>query len=258
MNIHTITALQPSPFDAWVAPSVGNLVFFLLIILAIVIAWFVAIQKAGFSRWHWLWPIGALALSALAQGSSWIRQDSMPPPVPVFMGVHLVVVITLVLSPAGKKLAMSLPMAWLVGFHAFRLPLELWLHRAHSEGTIPVQMTFAGHNFDIVTGVLALAGWLWLRRRPDGPLFVPWVLNCIGFALLVAVGVIAMRSVPYPFRAYQTEPALMLPMHFPYGWIVTMAVASALVFHGLLFRRLLMEGNRRRSAAAIECGACAA
>lgn len=246
MYKHAIAAVQASPFDAWVAPSVGNLIFFLLIILAIMIAWFAAIQRAGFSRWHWLWPIVAMALSALVQGSSWIRQDSMPPAVPVFMGVHLVVVIALVLSPAGKKLAFSLPLAWLVGFHVFRLPLELWLHRVYAEGTVPVQMTFAGHNFDITTGVLALAGWVWLRLRPEGNLWVPWVFNCVGFALLFVIGVIAMRSVPYPFRAYQTEPALMLPMHFPYGWVVTMAVASAAAFHGLLLRRLLSMSMQRR------------
>lgn len=249
MQASLIAAVQASPFDAWVAPSAGNLVFFLLIVLAIALAWFAAIQKAGYSRWHWLWPIGAMALSAVAQGSSWIRQDSMPPAVPVFMGVHLIFALAIIFSPVGKRFALTLPLAWLVGFHVFRLPLEFWLHRAHVEGTIPVQMTFGGHNFDIITGVLALAGWLWLRKRPDGPLWVPWVFNCVGFALLVVVGVIAMRSVPYPFRAYQTEPALMLPMHFPYGWIVTMAVTSALVFHGLLFRRLLSEEQRRRSAA---------
>ena len=59
-------------------------------------------------------------------------------------------------SRSARASSSGLPIAALVGVQAFRLPLELVLARWKNQGVIPVQMTFEGHNFDIVTGVLAL------------------------------------------------------------------------------------------------------
>ncbi|MDB5942735.1 MAG: hypothetical protein JWQ13_2301 [Ramlibacter sp.] len=83
------------------------------------------------------------------------------------IGVVLFVLLTLgtivlALSPFGARLAAGISMAALVGYQAFRVPLEMALHALYSEGLIPVQMTYSGRNFDIVTGVLAVA----LARLP--------------------------------------------------------------------------------------------
>src|SRR5690606_5409147 len=64
--------------------------------------------------------------------------------------------VALAFSPRGQRLAHGLPLYALVGFHVFRLPLELVLHQWYMEGVMPVQMTYAGANFDVVTGLLAL------------------------------------------------------------------------------------------------------
>ena len=236
------TANLPSPDDLWVEPSTASHVFFLLIVAAVVAAWFVGLRKSGWGRWHWIWPLLALGVSGVVQGSSWIRQETIPPPVLLFMASQLVLGAVLVASPAGKKMSESIPLAWLVGVHVFRLPLELWLDRAHTEGTVPIQMTFNGHNFDIVTGVLALIAVLWLRKANAPRKAIAIGFNCIGFGLLIAVGVIAIRSIPSPFQAYTEGPPLTLPMHFPFGWIVTAGVVSAWIAHLLLFRKLCSSG----------------
>lgn len=66
------------------------------------------------------------------------------------------------LSPAGARLVAGLPIAALVGFHAFRLPLEFVLHRWYIEGALPVQMTYSACNLDILTGIGAVLAGLWL------------------------------------------------------------------------------------------------
>jgi hypothetical protein len=55
------------------------------------------------------------------------------------------------------------PLAVLVGVQGFRLPLELLMHRAYAEGLMPVQMSYSGRNFDIVTGTTA-----WCSPRRSG------------------------------------------------------------------------------------------
>src|SRR4029077_9599369 len=111
--------------------------------------------------------------------------------------------------------------AALLGGRAFRLPLELVLHAWKNQGVIPVQMTFEGHNFDIVTGVLAIATGVYLYRAGEhASRGVVLAFNVVGSALLLAVTTIAVLSSPLPIRAYHNGPALMVGYHFPYGWIV--------------------------------------
>ena len=66
------------------------------------------------------------------------------------------IAVVIALSPVGRGFAAYLPVATLVGFHAFRLPLELVLHRWYEQGVVPVQMTWSGQNLDIITGILAV------------------------------------------------------------------------------------------------------
>lgn len=178
-----------------------------------------------------------LAVTAAASASGVLEAPGPPPRAMFFLvGSNLAAVI-FAFSRAGTRLAAGLPIAALVGFHAFRLPLELVLHRWFVEGVIPVQMTYAGRNFDIVTGTLALAVGLWLwRRGPSRPLV--WLFNLVGSALLVTVATLAVLSSPLPFRMFMNDPPVLLAFHAPYGWIVPMCVAPALAGHLVIFRWL--------------------
>jgi hypothetical protein len=103
-------------------------------------------------------------------------------------------------------------------------------------------MTFAGHNFDIVTGILALALGLWGRRHPL-PRAAILGFNLIGTALLATVATIAVLSTPIPLRRYLEDPPVLLAFHVPYVWIVPICVGGALFGHVLLFRRLRAGGQ---------------
>jgi hypothetical protein len=166
-----------------------------------------------------------------------------PPPAPGFILVGLLTLGTVVLafSPFGSRLAAGVPLAGLVGYQVFRVPLEWVLHRLYSEGVIPVQMTYVGQNFDIVTGVLAaaLGLWLWAGNRT---LWLVVVWNIIGLALLANIVTVAILSTPVPFRYFMNDPANMLPSTFPYVWLPTFLVQAALFGHLLVFRAI------RRSA----------
>jgi len=154
---------------------------------------------------------------------------------------NLVIVVALAWSPFGKKLAAAVPLAGLVGYQVFRIPVEWMLHRLFIEGIVPVQMTYAGRNFDIVTGVTAaiVAVILLSGRRPI-PLVLAW--NVMGLALLANIVAVAVLSTPVPFRAFQTGPPNLLPSMFPFVWLPTFLVPAALFGHLVVFRALRGRG----------------
>ncbi len=143
-------------------------------------------------------------------------------------------------SRFGARLVSGLPLAVLVGYQAFRIPVELLLARGHAEGLVPVQMTFHGMNFDVLTGVLALllAALSWLGPVPRW-LLAAW--NLIGFGLLANVVGIALLSAPTPIRVFWNEPANLWITGFPFVWLPAFLVPVALLGHLLVLRWLFLH-----------------
>jgi hypothetical protein len=114
------------------------------------------------------------------------------------------------------------------------------MHRAYTEGLMPVQMSYSGRNFDIVTGLTALAvgGWLATGRRSPGLVFL-W--NTLGVALLINILAVALLSAPTPFRVFMNEPANVWITRPPWIWLPAVMVPAAILGHVLVYRRLVME-----------------
>jgi hypothetical protein len=148
----------------------------------------------------------------------------------------------------GGRLAAGVPLAALVGVQAFRFPLELAMHRAYEEGLMPVQMSYSGRNFDIVTGVTAIlvAGLLLAGRMPAWGVRL-W--NWMGLALLVNIVVIANLSTPTPFRVFMNEPANVWISRAPFVWLPAVMVLTAFIGHIVVFRRLRLKEQPVRAEA---------
>lgn len=188
-----------------------------------------------------------LLLSAAASTSGLIDNfDANPPYLMRFILPH--VVITLIVgsvSPYGRRLALGLPIAALVGFQAFRIPVELLLHGLYDNGIAPVQVTYLGWNFDILTGLTAIpVAWLAARGKASRTLLIVW--NTLGLALLGNIVIIALTSVPGPLRLFMNEPSARFIASFPYILIPTMFVTTALLGHILLFRRLQLKAKSEK------------
>ena len=227
------------------APNASDLVTFGIPGLALVV---VTLVGFGVHRFAGTRPALSFALVASAWlllsailGLSGFLQDftALPPRPLALMVPTLALPCWLAFSRAGARLASVTPLALLVGFQAFRLPLELVMHRAAVEGTMPPQMTYTGSNFDIVTGATALViGVAALYRPLPRWLLLGW--NTLGSGLLLAILVIAVASLP-TFHAFGTEPQRLNTWvtYFPFVWLPAGLVSSALLGHLLLWRRLL-------------------
>jgi hypothetical protein len=179
-----------------------------------------------------------LAFSAALAGSGWLAHfDAHPPHFLRFaLPTWLAVVALCVSRPAGR-LADSLPFAALVGYQVFRVPVEWVLFELARSGTAPPQMTFAGWNFDALTGLSApLVAWLAARGALGRRALLAW--NLAGLALLVNVVTIAVLSTPTPLRVFTNEPASRFLAYWPWVWLPGFLVPAALAGHLLLFRKL--------------------
>jgi len=145
-------------------------------------------------------------------------------------------------SSLGGRLARATPLATLVGVQAFRLPLELFMHRAYERGIMPVELSYSGYNLDIVTGTTAAALFIALRARPTLPGTIVWIWNIWGLWCLGVIAVVATAGSPM-VRAFGDDPAHINSwvLFFPYVWLPTVLVTFALAGHVIVTRVLLSK-----------------
>ncbi len=189
--------------------------------------------RAGAGVVIWLAAMAAAALSGLLG-----RFDVRPPPMVIWFASMVVMTLALAWSSFGRRFADKLPFVALIGFQAFRLPLELIMHRAAIAGIMPNVMTYTGYNFDIVTGATALPLALYAWRRPV-PRWLIVLWNATGQILLFVVAGVALAASPI-FRAFGDDQLNVWVTQFPYVWIAVM-VAAALFGHVVTLRKLMAQ-----------------
>ncbi|HYX38049.1 MAG TPA: hypothetical protein VE954_33525 [Oligoflexus sp.] len=192
-------------------------------------------------RWG-LWGYLAIFLVTAGLGLSGILADvsRMPPPFLFFVLALLVVSVGIAMSAWGGRVISAVPLRVLIGLQGFRILPEILLDLAWREGLAPVQMTWHGRNFDIVSALSALLLFaLWPRLT--NPKVWAWLQSILAFGLLVNIVSVAVLSAPLPFRVFMNEPANRFVAFFPYIWLPGVHVLTALILHGLTFRRLAQK-----------------
>ncbi len=191
----------------------------------------------------WLAVPAALALRGVLADF-----ERRPPALLLLMPALLIATSVLAFSKVGDALAQRLPLWVLVGAQGFRLPLELVMHQAAVEGVMPAQMSYSGHNFDIVSGASAivLACVIATDRAPRA-LVMAW--NVMGSLLLATIMTIGIVSTPL-FAAYGQAGLNTWVTRFPYVWLPAVLVCAALLGHLLVFRRLARSRLSRTASVA--------
>jgi hypothetical protein len=183
-----------------------------------------------------------VGLSGVAAANGFLRDfSSRPPRLLLLMVILTANTLAVALSSLGRRLASQIPLWGLVGFQSFRILVEILLWGLHRAGSLPVQMTFEGYNFDVLTGLSAI-GVAWAIRARRMPTWGVRVWNLCGLALLLNVVIIAVLSMPTPFRAFLHGPPNAVVAQLPFVWIPCVMVQAALLGHILVFRSLRMGG----------------
>jgi hypothetical protein len=222
--------------------SAGSAAVFSLVVLGVAILIGYGFRRAGAGAV--LTAVMLLVYLAIPGILAWRgaldRYDPLPAPALLLLLALSLLTVSLVLfSPVGARLAAGVGLGAVVALQAFRIPVELMLHRLYAEGAVPVQMTYSGRNFDIISGItgLILGGWLLSGRTVPRAVVLAW--NTLGLALLVNIVGVAVLSTPAPFRRFLEDPANLVPSTFPYVWLPSFLVQVALGSHLLVFRQLV-------------------
>ena len=183
-----------------------------------------------------LWTVSLLILSSNGFFADFTH---LPPRPGVALLFPLPFVLLAAFSKKGTYLLQTIPLHWLIYMQSFRIAVELLLLLAFIGGRLPVQMTFEGRNFDIITGFLALpVGYLVATRRAYAKKLAI-AFNIVGMILLLNILVIAVLSMPTPIRYFMNEPANTIVAQFPYILLPGILVPVAYGLHILSLRQLL-------------------
>jgi hypothetical protein len=194
-----------------------------------------------FEAWAVAWFAIVIAVAASGALRHW---EWRPPLFPVLALAMTVLGVRFTRSTFGDRLARGVPLAWLVGFQGFRLPLELLMHRAYTEGVMPVQMSYSGRNLDVVTGataiVLAIAMSIW-----SVPKAIVWIWNVMGLMLLFNIVGVAVASLPL-FQAFGPDRVNTFVTYPPYVLLPAIMVLAAWAGHLVVFKGLLSTSWKLR------------
>lgn len=197
-------------------------------------------RRASPARYHavsllllvWISFTGALAYS-----QALTNFNRIPPILP------LCILFAIATSTAlALKMPTEIPISWLIGYQAFRIPVEIFLHLGYQAGYVPVQMTWEGRNWDVLTGLTALPV-AWLASRDKLPIWAVHLWNAAGFALLLNIMTIAILSLPTPFRQFHNEPANVFVTQLPFVWLPAILVPAAWFGHLALFKKTVSKHN---------------
>lgn len=165
---------------------------------------------------------------------------------PRIMVVLFIPLITLILvsfrSKAVDDLLQVIPARNLLRLQVFRVVVEILLWACFVQNLLPVQMTFEGRNFDILSGVLGVvAAYAFSHNRA-----ALYLYNFIGLGLLINIVAVAILSMPTPIRVFMNEPSNTLVTKAPFILLPALLVPLAYGLHFLSLRQLTLTARGRQ------------
>ena len=193
-----------------------------------------------------LWTLGLLGAWVLIIGVLSLRGffadfTRLPPRPGLAMLLPLPVVLWITRSKAGKELLRATPPHWVLYLQSFRIVVEIMLWLTVVRGLLPVQMSFEGRNFDILSGLFAIPVGYYCFVRKSWPSWVVLLYNVGGLLLLLNIVLIAVFSMPTPLRLFHNEPANTLVGQFPFVFLPGFLVPLAYTLHIFSFSQWAMS-----------------
>jgi hypothetical protein len=163
--------------------------------------------------------------------------DTLPPRV-FAVGVLPFLVVTFAYLTFFRSFLVDLPLTVLTFLHIIRIPVELMLLALYQHGQVPIEMTFEGRNFDIISGLTApIVYFLAFRNgRVNRPLLIVW--NLAALSLLVNIVTIAVLAFPTPFQRFGLIQPNVGVTYFPFIWLPAVIVPIVFFCHVVSLWRL--------------------
>lgn len=213
-------------------PTIAVVLFIAITLLTVAVLLY-ALKKILNFKQVLIVAVSLLAWAMLQAGLSlthfYLAFASMPPRFFFAVIPPLFTLILIFLLPS-KKLVLQLPLKALTLLHVVRIPVELFLWWLHKEGYVPRLMTFEGGNPDILSGITAIAVFIWAFRGEFKPrLLLIW--NAITLMLLLNIVLRAALTVPYATQQFAFDQPNLAVLYFPFIWLPSIIVPIVLFCH---------------------------
>ena len=229
-------------------PGYISVVFILTTLLTVGIFAF-AIARAGLSSYPAKFLLAFVLVwliiqAALAYNGFFQNFDVLPPrtfafgPLPFF-------ILTLVYLIFFRRFLADMPLTVLTWIHVIRIPVEFVLLGLAQNNLVPIEMTFEGRNFDILSGITApIVYFLAFRNsKVNRTLLILW--NLAALALLTNVVTIAVLSFPTPFQMVGLSQPNIGVTYFPFVWLPSVVVPIVFFCHAASLWKLLSDGKAK-------------
>ena len=156
---------------------------------------------------------------------------------PVFL-IPLITALVITFSKTFTEIIRYIPIERFARLQSFRFFVEILLWFLFVAELIPDQMTFEGRNLDILAGITGpVIAYFASKGKISRTGLIVWNILCL--CLLINIVVIAILSMPVPFRVFHNEPGSAIVGLFPISWLPGFLVPLAYILHFLSLRKLL-------------------
>jgi len=191
--------------------------------------------------------LGVLGWALLVSFLAWIQFfaefSAIPPRFIIVLLVPLLTILGLtIFSSDLAEILRHVPPAHLVYIQSFRIVVELLIWLLFLQDLLPIQMTFEGYNFDVLTGLTAPIVAYFCFVKKQWPRWVAIAWNFTGLVLVFTIITISVFSFPTPFRYFMNEPANRIVAQFPFVWLPAILVTIAYSMHFFSLKQLLGSG----------------
>jgi hypothetical protein len=174
----------------------------------------------------WLVLLGILATRGFFSDFS-----RLPPRLIIPLLTPLPVVLLFMRSKTGKQFLQSIRPQRVIYLQSLRILVEITLWLGVRNGSLPVQMSFEGRNFDILAGLLAFPVGYYCFVKKSWPPVVALLYNIGGLMLLLNIVTITALSLPTPLRVFHNQPDSSLVTTFPFIYLHGLLVPLAYALH---------------------------
>ncbi len=175
----------------------------------------------------WLAYVSALSLTGI------LATKALPPRIPLMLILPCFLFIALFFRGGRfRDVINATPPGWLVYSQSFRIVVELLLLGLYLEGILPKAATFEGYNYEIITGITAIAMGYFGATRKVLPQAVVLLWNYAGLATLAVVVFIMISHVYFPGIYTNPDPLLIADFGaFPYTLLAGFLMPLAVFLH---------------------------
>lgn len=131
---------------------------------------------------------------------------------------------------AGRTQPDRVGLRGLIGVSLARIPVEWMLHRLYEEGSVPEAMTWSGTNYDILSGIGALALFV-CTFREKFPYTALRIWNIAALLLLLNIVATAVLSIPTRFQQLNFDHPNLAVTQYPFVLLPAVIVPAVLYSH---------------------------